>query len=94
MITRELRKQLGLPLTKELVYYPPRYEDKTHSPIAVDDVKVVREFPSYYTLEITLKDCTKKIVHSKYFASMQSPHFLDDMKKDAEAVNAETWFDW
>lgn len=94
MITKELRKQLQLPLTKDLIYVPHCYEDVQRKPLKVLDINILYTYPTWYELEITLENGVKHMVHSGYFLNMQSPFFLSETKKDADKAGINDWFDW
>ena len=76
----DVRRFLGLPTTKDLVYYPSSREDKK---IPVDKFEVDQIFTitePWFGLTLYMEDATVKI-HHRYFAEMQSPTFISDMNK-------------
>lgn len=77
---RAVRKALGLPVTKQLVFY----KDKRNADSAVN----VREYrilerhsltELWYTLDVTLEDGSGIRIHSDHFSEMQKPGFAEDM---------------
>jgi hypothetical protein len=79
---KQARKALGLPMTKQLVYY----KDKTdkQSIIFVTQYKIVEMYDitdKWYTLELALINNMTVRIHSSYFAEMQKSSFIEDMKK-------------
>lgn len=83
---KRARKMIGLPLTKQLVYYPDRHKDKKVNVICALEVERHDETALWYTLDILLD--TKEIVriNSLYFAEMQEANFVKAMsEQDREA---------
>ena len=76
MITKELRRQLSLPVTKDLVYYPNRFKNFTEK---VTDIEIVEENNGWYSLCITTDAGSRAYIHSSYLKNMQSPSFVEDM---------------
>lgn len=76
----DLRRLLGLPITKDLVYYPSAREDyrKTVDKFEIDNIFNITE--PWFTLKLFLGDSTVRI-HHRYFAEMQSPSFIADMHR-------------
>lgn len=75
-----VRKALGLPIKKQLVYYSDKRD--AGSVISVKEFRVIGMFDvteRWYTLECELWDNTKVHIHSSYFAEMQKPSFVADM---------------
>ena len=76
----DVRRFMGLPTTKDLVYYPSSREDKK---IPVDKFVVDQVFTitdPWFNLVLYMAENTVKI-HHKYFVEMQSPTFISDMNK-------------
>lgn len=76
---REIRKSLGLPVTKPLRYMQRvggGFEEK-----AVASYEIVETTPisGTHTLLVTLEDGTQKRIFAPYFAEMQKPSFERDM---------------
>ena len=78
----DVRRFMGLPTTKDLIYYPSSREDKS---IPVDRFVVDQVFTitdPWFSLVLYMGEKTVKI-HHKYFVEMQSPTFISDMNKTA-----------
>lgn len=76
----DVRRFMGLPTTKDLVYYPSSREDKKImvDKFVVDQVFTITE--PWFGLVLYMGDNTVKI-HHRYFVEMQSPTFVSDMNK-------------
>ena len=76
----DLRRFLGLPIKKDLFYYPSSREDIKRSvdKFEIDEIYTITE--PWFTLTLYMGNDTVKIHHS-YFAEMQSPTFVSDMQK-------------
>lgn len=77
-----VRKALGLPVKKELVYY--RDKNDASSKVTVEKFKIIEMYEittPWFTLEIEPADGDCVRIHSFYFAEMQKPSFIEDMKK-------------
>ena len=85
---RELRKKLKLPLKKDIVYHPNRHTEDT---IKVKDIRIVKEYETFCDLEITLITGERVNIHSGYLENMQSPIFVDNMKRQDR--NGDVWVD-
>ncbi len=79
---KSVRKLLGLPLTKQLVYYADKTNDK--SVIEIKEFKIAEIYTKtniWCTLELVIDGIGQKInIHSDFFAEMQKPSFISDMK--------------
>ncbi len=78
----DVRRFLGLPTTKDLVYYPSSREDKK---ILVDKFMVDQIFTitdPWFKLILYMGDDNVNI-HHRYFVEMQSPTFISDMNKES-----------
>ena len=75
----DLRRLLGLPITKDLVYYSEVNEEskKKVDKYTIDQIFTVTE--PWFVLKVFMGEDTVKI-HHRYFAEMQSPTFVADMK--------------
>ncbi len=86
--SRELRIQLKLPITKELVYYYSKgYSEKgkVWAIYKVTGYKIVYNYLSgSKTLLILLDNGQGVYIHSDYFAHMQKPSFVKDMAEGKE----------
>ena len=81
---KNLRKLLGLPVTKDLVYYSSSRDE--NSKIIVDEFEIVEIFQKndpWFELELHIGDNKVKI-HHRYFAEMQSATFISDMNRTQE----------
>lgn len=81
-----VRKALGLPITKQLVYYPNKRD-----PASVVDVVNYRiasivngNFNDWYVIEITTKDSERTLIHNSYLVEMQKPSFVSDMNAQSK----------
>lgn len=76
----DVRRFMGLPTTKDLVYYPSSREDKKIpvDKFVVDQVFTITE--PWFILILYMGEETVKI-HHRYFVEMQSPTFVSDMNK-------------
>ena len=79
--TKELRKQLELPVTKKLRFM--RKIDGKYNEIGVIGFKIVDTYmPSgTHSLEVILADESRERILAPFFAHMQKPSFIDDMEK-------------
>lgn len=76
------RKELGLPITKQLYYHEGRYSDKC---IKVLGFSIKEKHDTWSEIDLEVEGHKHIVVHSGYFRNMQSPTFVDDMRKqDAE----------
>lgn len=87
MDTKELRKQLGLPITKDLIYYRHfGYDDEEiHKVIAYEPIFDYPESNSK-TLKLTLENGENVNIHSMYLAEMQSAKSVEETNKNTTAV--------
>lgn len=80
---KEVRRQLGLPVTKELVYYyhPYNKNSQAYSVTSYDARRYIDNFGnecSWNILEIqVMGDDEPKIIHGDFFAEMQKPNFVE-----------------
>ena len=81
-----VRKALSLPVKKELVYY--RDKNDASSKVTVEKFKITEMYnftTPWFTLEIAPADGGCVRIHSFYFAEMQKPSFIEDMKKQEKS---------
>ena len=81
-----VRKALSLPIKKELVYY--RNKDDASSKVTVEKFKIIETYNTttpWFTLEIEPADGANVRIHSFYFAEMQKPSFIEEMKKQEKS---------
>ena len=77
-----VRKALGLPITKQLIYYTNKAD--AWSAVMVEHYQIIEIYnitDRWYTLEVTTKDGISIKMHSDYFAEMQKPNFIAEMSK-------------
>lgn len=83
--TKELRKEIGLPVTKGLIYW---YKSETHvwKQTTVTNYEVVETYePSESkSIVITLEDGKRIRILGDYLADMQKPSFLSDIGENIE----------
>ena len=75
-----VRKAIGLPVTKQLVYYKDKTDEK--SVVNINKYQLIEMYDiteKWYTVEITLIDGTVVRIHSGYLIEMQKPSFIADM---------------
>ena len=74
----DLRRLLGLPITKDLVYYSSVREEckKAVDKFVIDQIFTITE--PWFVLMLFMGKETVRI-HHRYFAEMQSPTFVSDM---------------
>lgn len=84
--TKELRKELGLPITKALRYMKHTDRD-SYTEIGVKDYDVVEQYqPSgTHSLMVTLETDEKIRILAPFFAHMQKPSFVEDMISGKDA---------
>ena len=93
-LNRGIRETLGLPITKQLLYYSAPYSPY-NPPVYVKEF----EAEQYLTQEGLVTDwdiCTltlpsgKKVkIHSDFFANMQDPHFVETQQQLLEDKYAD-----
>lgn len=77
-----IRRFLGLPIKKQLVYYLDK-KDK-NSIIGIERYRLVEMYgneDAWCTVEIFLKNNESVRIHSRYLVEMQKPSFIEDIKK-------------
>ena len=75
-----VRKAVGLPVTKQLVFYKDKYTaDSVINVVSYQLVEMFDMLDRWYTVEVTLSDGCKDRIHSSYLAEMQKPSFIADM---------------
>ena len=82
-----VRKAVGLPVTKQLVYYTDKRDAKSVVPVTSYRVKECFETSdTWYVLDVVLNSGETVSIHSSYFIEMQRPSFIADMEKQAKAA--------
>lgn len=79
-ITETLRRKLGLPLTKDLVYYK-QATDKSWQVLDVIGISISQEYSAGFSLCLTLFDNEKVNIHSDFFVQMQKKNFVTDISE-------------
>lgn len=80
-----VRKAIGLPIKKQLVYYKDKRD--ADSIVNISEYKIVEMYDTterWYTIEIYLEDGSEVRIHSGYLAEMQKTSFIADMAKQTE----------
>ena len=75
-----VRKAIGLPQKKQLVYYPNKTDQK--SKVLVTRYQILEMYDiteRWYTLEIETEDNRVVRIHSSFLADMQKPSFIADL---------------
>lgn len=75
-----VRKAVGLPVKKQLVYYKNKHDSK--SIVNVSAYQLIEMYDiseRWYTIEITIESGEKIRIHSGYLIEMQKPSFIADM---------------
>lgn len=81
---KKVRKAIGLPVTKQLVYYKDIHDSK--SAVAIKKYRLAEMYEisdRWYTVEIVLDDESVVRIHSYYLAEMQKPSFVSDSGRTA-----------
>ena len=82
-----VRKALGLPITKQLVYYPNKRD--ASSVVNVVSYRVNRvygESDKWYVIVITTETKQEVSIHSSYLGEMQKPSFVYDMEAQSKKI--------
>lgn len=85
---RMIRKAVGLPVTKQLVYYKD-----TLNPNSVENVISYRLIDMFqiterwFVVEVTLEHSETRRIHSAFLIEMQKPSFIADMKAQQNKAN-------
>ncbi len=83
--TKELRKEIGLPFKKELVYWYKAEVNTWKQDVVIDYEILETLFPSgSKILRITLSDGTQKCILGDYLAEMQKASFIKDIEGNTE----------
>ncbi len=76
---KKLRKELGLPTRKQLVFYKSRY---SKSPQLVKNFRIQSDHGCYRTVEVVLDNGEVVNVHEAYLRQMQSSSFTEDRRAE------------
>ena len=84
--TKELRKELGLPITKNL-FYMKHINGDTYKAIGVRDYQIIEQYqPSgIYSLKVTLETGDEIRILAPFFVHMQKSSFVEDMISGKDA---------
>lgn len=80
-----IRKAVGLPVTKQLVYYKDTLNQ--NSVINIESYKLIKMFQiteRWFVIEVNIENGETKRIHSAFLAEMQKPSFVSDMKAQQE----------
>lgn len=77
-ITEEVRRKLGLPVTKALVYYKLD-QDKKWQVYDVIGIAINQEYSTGFSLCLTLFNEDKVNIHSDFLVQMQKKNFMSEM---------------
>ena len=85
---RLVRKALGLPVTKQLVYYPDKRDKDSIVKVTVYQLLEMYAITDrWYTVELILENENRVRIQSEFLVEMQKPSFITDMAKQASQVN-------
>ena len=70
MISEEIRRFYGLPITKTIYYYPNIHKNEKKEVISIKEQKF---YLNWSDLDIVLSDGSKVTVHSSHLREMQKP---------------------
>ncbi len=76
-----VRKAIGLPITKQILYYKDKRNSDAVRVINYRIVEMYQITDRWYTLELTTEENTITQIHSAYLAEMQKANFIADMAK-------------
>ena len=82
---RLIRKAVGLPVTKQLVYYKDTLNP--NSVVNVQSYKLIEMYQiteRWFVVEVNIENEDTKRIHSTFLAEMQKPSFVADMKAQQE----------
>ena len=74
---------MNLPVTKTLVYYTDTMDEKSKvvvESMTIDKILTRDDGSNWFVVDIGYEGNNAKL-HSAYFSDMQSPTFIDDIKK-------------
>lgn len=87
MISKELRKQLKLPITKDIVYYK-RILGKEYNKFDVESIEIMSEYNNSgsYSLRISLtkslmSELEQVDILSDFLIQMQKPNFIEEVNE-------------
>lgn len=75
-----VRKALGLPIKKQLIFYKNKLDaESVTNIITYQLVKMFNITERWYTIEISTADGNTARIHSSFLIEMQKPSFVADM---------------
>lgn len=77
-ISEELRRKLGLPITKSLVYFRQK-PDKNWQALDIQSIAINQDYSVGFSLCLTLENQEKVNIHSDFLAQMQKKNFTKEM---------------
>ncbi len=86
MEDRLVRMAVGLPITKQLVYY--KDIRKADSKVDIDTFRLAEMYhviDRWFEMEIVTVDGETKRIHSAFLSEMQKPSFIADMAAQEQA---------
>lgn len=92
------RRFYGLPVTKQLVYFPHPYTTDT-KPVIVNNYHEIQSYSgnygpkgkavNWYIFEVNLDNGDTIRINDAFLNEMQKPTFLADMKKESETEDTD-----
>ena len=80
-----VRKAVGLPVKKQLVYFPDKSDPESAVKVVKYQLVEMYEISDrWYTIEITTEDNKSIRIHSDFLAEMQKPSFFSDLSNQKE----------
>ena len=77
-----IRKAIGLPVTKQLVFYRNRRDASSVINVERYRINTIYEITDrWFEIDIVTADGETVRIHSRYLVEMQSPSFIEDMRK-------------
>lgn len=80
---KELKKELKLPTTKQLIYYEQCSYQK-FKPHLIEDFEIIKELPNMKVLRIELENGSTVDIYSDYLVEMQKSNFIQKMKENSD----------
>ena len=78
---KDIRRALGLPIKKGLVYYKNSSDERSRTSIKKYQISEMYDITyPWYTFHITLQDDTEVNIHSDFLKDMQKPGFVSEIK--------------
>lgn len=77
---KSIRRAVGLPVTKELVFYTDKRN--ADSAVPIETYRLIEMYTitdPWFTVEVKLKNGSTEKIHSLHLIEMQKPSFVADM---------------